>query len=50
MIRIDGTIDNIERTSRVDAFQTDKSFSVFLLTTQVWSLSYYHTNSSLYTR
>jgi hypothetical protein len=36
MIRIDGTITSIaERESRINKFQTDSSYSVFLLTTQV---------------
>ncbi|XP_028400404.1 DNA excision repair protein ERCC-6-like [Dendronephthya gigantea] len=35
MIRIDGTVDNYERESRICTFQTDPSYSVFLLTTQV---------------
>ena len=36
MIRIDGSITSIvERESRINIFQTDSSYSVFLLTTQV---------------
>ena len=36
MMRIDGQVTSItERENRIDTFQNDSSYSVFLLTTQV---------------